>query len=262
MIFASPLFTRRRVTGAPLPLVAVLACALLVPVRRAAAQADGGDGFLFHAPNAALSLRVGYAQPSADSKVFSFTTGLLTLGKGNFAGGSLATDLEFPMSTRTALVFGVGLSASDARSEYRDFVDNNDLPIEQRTEFRRVPLSVGVKYYLTPPGRSVGRFAWVPTKVVPYLAAGAGSTYYAFKQTGDFVDFKTNDVFTSTLTSSGWGASAYGAAGLQYGLTTHADLVTEARYDRGRAPMSADFQGFDRISLSGLSISAGFHLRF
>ncbi|MEI6741427.1 MAG: hypothetical protein WCK74_14075, partial [Gemmatimonadaceae bacterium] len=129
-------------------LVALAALALAVPLRQAAAQVDGGDGFLFHRPNAALTLRVGYAQPSADSKVFSFTTGLLTLGKGNFAGGALATDLEFPISNRTALMFGVGLSASDARSEYRDFVDNNDLPIEQRTEFRRVPISVGVKYFL------------------------------------------------------------------------------------------------------------------
>ena len=243
-------------------LLALAAFAMMVPLQQAAAQVDGGDGFLFHAPNAALTVRVGYAQPSADSKIFSFTTGLLTLGKGNFAGGALATDLEFPMTGRTALVFGVGLSASDARSEYRDFVDNKDLPIEQRTEFRRVPISVGVKYFLAAPGRSVGRFVWVPTKMVPYVAAGLGSTYYTFKQSGDFIDFKTNDVFTSTLTSAGWGASAYGAAGFQYGLTTHADLVTEARYDRGRAPMSADFQGFDRISLSGLSLSTGIHLRF
>jgi hypothetical protein len=39
-------------------------------------------------------------------------------------------------------------------------------------------------------------------------------------------------------------------------------LVTEARYERARAPMSSDFVGFDRIDLSGFTLSTGLHLRF
>ena len=228
----------------------------------ARAQPDAGDGFMFHAPRGGLSLRIGYARPSADSKVFDFVSKQLTVGKGDFAGGSIAADVEIPVATRAAVLVGAAISARAAQSEYRNFVDNNDLPIEQRTEFRRVPLSLGVKYYLAPPGRALSRLAWVPATVAPYVAAGGGWTYYSFRQSGDFVDFKTLDVFTSTMQSYGWSSAMYAATGVHYGLSAHADLVTEARYDRSRAPMSNDFQGFDRISLSGLSLTAGVHFRF
>jgi hypothetical protein len=39
-------------------------------------------------------------------------------------------------------------------------------------------------------------------------------------------------------------------------------IITEARYDRASSAMSKDFQGFDRIDLSGFALSTGLHLRF
>jgi len=231
-------------------------------VSSAFAQSGSGDGYLFRAPRANLSLRFGVARPDARSNVFSQVTSDLKLNRGSFAGVSAAVDLDVPLTQRLALQFGMGLSSRDVTSEYRNFVDNEDLPIEQTTSFRRAPLTAGLKLYLLPPGRSLGRLAWVPRRFAPYVSGGGGVMYHSFRQTGDFVDFNNFDVFASTVETEGWTASAYGAAGVNYSLSTRLGLTTEARYDRARAPMGRDFVGFDHINLSGVSVTTGLHLRF
>jgi hypothetical protein len=69
-------------------------------------------------------------------------------------------------------------------------------------------------------------------------------------------------VFPSDLVSKGWTGTLYGATGANIALSTRVGLLTEARYDWARANMSNDFEGFDRIDLSGLSLTAGLHFRF
>lgn len=242
--------------------VIVLAAAWAGLPARAEAQSGGGDGFLFRAPRGSVSLRLGVARPSGNSNVFDFTSQQLTVDNGDFTGVSGAVDMDFTVTRRTAVQLGVSITDRDASSEYRDYVDNNDLPIEQRTSFRRVPVTGGLKVYLTPPGRSLGRFAWVPSKLAAYVSGGGGLVYYSFKQSGDFVDFQDLAVFPTSLESSGWTGTAYGATGANFSLSTRVGLVTEARYDWARATMSSDFQGFDRIDLSGLSLTTGLHFRF
>jgi hypothetical protein len=86
--------------------------------------------------------------------------------------------------------------------------------------------------------------------------------YYSFRQQGDFVDFEDFAVFPSTMESSGWTSMGYGALGVNYSLSSRFGLVTEARYERAKAPMSSDFIGFDRIDLSGLTFTTGLHIRY
>ena len=106
--------------------------AALVPMLPLTAQSRGGDGFLFSAPHATLAIRGGFARPNASSDVFSFVTERLTVNRGDFGGFSLATDLAFRVHSRVDLLLGTGVSTREARSEYRDFVDLDDLPIEQQ----------------------------------------------------------------------------------------------------------------------------------
>jgi hypothetical protein len=148
------------------------------------------------------------------------------------------------------------------RSEFRDFVDQNNAPIEQATVFQRVPLTVSLRHYLTSPGRSIGSFAWIPAKFAPYLGVGAGAIWYRFQQTGDFIDFTTNDVFPATLSSSGWAPAARALAGAEYTLSPRLALTAQANYLWANGRMGADFSGFNRIDLSGLSTSVGLAARF
>lgn len=226
------------------------------------AQPTSGDGFLFGAPRGSFTLKGGYSLPTTGSDVFSFSRQHLTLGRNDFAGSSISADLGFALSDRLALQLSAGYSTRTAGSEFRDWVDNNDLPIEQSTSLRRFPVMVGLRYYLATPGRTLGQLAWVPARVAPYVSAGVGSVWYKFRQSGDFVDYQTLDVFPSTLVSTSWAPAGYAAAGVDYSMTARTGIVGEARYDRAHAKMSSDFTGFDRIDLSGFSATVGLMFRF
>jgi hypothetical protein len=223
---------------------------------------QAGDGFLFRAPTVTLSLYGGLARPDAGSDVFAFTTEQLTLGRGDFNAPALGSELAVHLTPRVALTLGAAYAGRTSRSEFRDWVDGDDLPIEQNTEFARVPVTAGVKAYLTPPGRSIGQFAWVPARYAPYLGAGGGAMWYRFRQTGEFVDFETLDIFRDEIESSGWTPTAQGVAGLDLSLSPRLVLTGEARYLWARAPMGGGFEGFDPIDLSGLSATLGFSVRF
>lgn len=236
--------------------------AVLVPTLPLFAQSKGGDGFLFSPPRATLSIRGGVARPSASSDVFSFVTERLTVDRGDFAGLSVATDLAFRVQSRVDLLLGTGLSTRVARSEDREYEGTDDLPIEQRTTFRRIPITAGLKLHLRPEGRTIGKLAWVPSKLSPYVAAGGGMMYYLFKQDGDFVDYQTLDVFSTTLRSTDLTPMAFGSLGTTYSLTPHIGLNAEFRYEYARGALGSDFRDFSPIDLSGVGLTAGVLFRF
>lgn len=237
----------------------LLAGALLLP---GLAGAQSGNGFLFGAPHVKFSLRGGFAQPSASSDIFSFTSSQLTMGKRDFAGAAFAADLSIRLTERFELQLSGGSTSRSVKTEFRDWVDNDDLPIEQTTSFKRIPMTAGVKYNLTSPGRSVGSLAWIPARWTPYVGVGGGVMYYKFKQIGDWVDYKTLDVYPETMESESIGAAGYANLGIDYTLTPRIGLVSEVRYDYARGSMSNDFRDFNRIDLSGASATIGFNLRF
>ena len=123
-------------------------------------------------------------------------------------------------------------------------------------------MTAGVKLHLRPQGRTLSRLAWVPSTVSPYVAAGGGMMYYLFKQDGEFVDYKTFDIFRTSLKSSDVSAMAFGAVGTTYSLSPLVGLNAEVRYEQARGALSSDFRGFSPIDLSGVGLTAGFLFRF
>jgi len=239
----------------------VIVVALAASALTAKAQ-DAGNGFLFGAPMGSFTLRGGWALARAHSDLFAFTTEQLTLDRGDFSSPDIEADLAFRVAARTDVVISTGLSGMNRRSEFRHFIDNNDLPIEQTTTFVRVPITLGIKQYLTSTGRSIGRFAWIPSRAAPFVGGGGGVMYYKFRQDGDFIDFRTTNVFPSIYASDGWTRTAYATAGLDYSLGPRFALTTEARYLWSNAELSRDFSGFEHLDLSGLSTTVGLAVRF
>jgi hypothetical protein len=223
---------------------------------------DGGNGFLFGAPLGSVSIRGGYAVPRAGSDLFSFVQQQLTVSKSDFNAPTFAADVAIRLTPRFDLVLGSGYAGSSTASEFRKYVDNNDQPIQQTTTFRRVPLTASLRLNLVPEGRSIGRFAWIPSTLVPYVGAGGGAMWYSFGQTGDFVDYQTLNVYNDEFHSSGWTAMAHAFAGVEYSLTPRFALTGEGRYTWASAPLSSDFSGFQRLDLSGAMVTAGLSIRF
>lgn len=220
-----------------------------------------GDGFLFHAPKGSWTFRGGFAYATANSDVFTFVTDQLTIDRSDFSSPTFGTSLAFRNSARNDVVLDVGYSNVSQSSEFRDWVDQNNRPIQQTTSLRRIPITLGLRHYITPRGRAIGEFAWIPARRTLYVSVGAGMMEYKFHQTGDFINFSTLAVVPDEFVSQGWTPVAHAAAGLDLALGSFTLLTTEARYTWAKAPMSADFEDFNKIDLSSLSVTAGLTFR-
>jgi hypothetical protein len=242
-------------------LVVCLAIAATVVSSTLSAQSSG-TGFLFGEPKGSIVFRGGYALATANSDLFSFTANRLTLDRRAFSSPAVDIDLALQLAPRTDIVLAVSYAGVNKGSEFRDFVDQSDNPIQQTTTFQRVPVTVGVREYLMSRGRAVGNFAWIPARFAPYAGVGAGMMWYRFRQNGDFVDFDTNDVFTARLVSSGWTPAASATAGAVYTVSPRLALTGQGSFLWARGRLGGDFSGFNRIDLSGLSATAGLLVRF
>ena len=242
--------------------VLLLAVTATTTVPKPSSAQAAGDGFLFRVPTGSWGLRGGFNRAFAGGDVFSFVTDQLTLSRGDFSSATMGTTLAITVSPAYDFVVDVAYAGTERHSEFRDWVDQNDLPITQMTQFRRVPVTVGVKRYLTPRGRSVGRFAWVPARHATYVGLGGGWMWYRFRQVGDFVDFQTLNIFHDEFESSDWAWMAHALGGVEVSLGSFFVATTEARFTWAKGPLSRDYVGFNRIDLSGLSVTAGVAVRF
>ena len=243
----------------------VMAVAGIMATAALAGAQSNGKGFLFNKPAGSFSLRGGWAYALAGSDIFDETTSQLTLNKKDFSSLTFGGDISYFATPKIDVVFDGEFSRAGKDSEMRDWVDNNDQPIEQTTKYRRIPLTIGMRYYLTDRGRSISNFAYVPSKYATYVGAGAGAMYYRFQQEGDFVDFQSQNLAVRRLEleSTGWAPMAHGMAGFDYNIGPWLALNTEARYQWARAELDPQvFEGFEKIDLSGFAGTVGFKVRF
>ncbi len=239
----------------------LFAAALALPVCASSAEALSAQDFMLREPKVTLGARFGYSMLRAQSEIFAFTQRTLTVEKSDFNGGSISFDVGVSLGSRMAIAASVGFEGSETDSEFREFVGDDDLPIEQSTRFRRVPFTVGARIYPGGRGKRISRLAWIPSKLAPYFEGGGGLVWYEFKQVGEFVDYDTNDIFVDHFTSSAAAGLLYAAAGLDFSLGPKWILTGEARYSWAEADLKDDFVGFDEIDLSGLRAMVGFAVR-
>lgn len=223
---------------------------------------QGGRGFLFRAPQVSFSFRAGYDHAMAGSDLFSFVTTQHTVSRNDFSSMVFAGDIGLAISPRAELVVGLAYSKTTTPSEFRNWVDNNDQPIQQTVSFERRPITGSIKYYVTPRGTMVGHFAWVPAHYALYLGAGGGGIHYDFRQDGDFVDFNTLRVFPDHFRSSGTTPEVHAFGGTDVTLARNLSMTAELRYTWAKATLGADYLGFGRLDLSGLAATGGLSLRF
>lgn len=238
-------------------LLGFVAAALAVP-GVAAAQ----DGFMFRNPTVTLNLRVGTSRPAAEGDIFQFITSELTLDREDFAAFTWGGDLSIRVRPQLDVVLGASVSKSSRGSEFEDWVDENEQPIEQVTVLRRIPVTAGFKFFPLPRGREVGRYAFVPTRFAPYLGAAGGIMYYELDQRGDFVDHETLEIFGDFLRSSGTAPTIQALGGADVWIFPHLGVNVEARYGWASADLVDAFSDFEKIDLRGFQLTTGLSVRF
>ena len=218
--------------------------------------------FLFGRPEGSIGIRGSWVFARAGSDWYDFVTDQLTVETKDFNAPAIAADLGFVVTPRIDAVAGMEFSQAKKVSEYRRFVDNNRLPINQTTRLRVANLTGSVKIALVERGRGISRLAWVPRDVVPFVGAGAGALWYSLDQTGDFVDFADRSVFDGTFRSKGWTASTHVFGGIDVRVFRRAFVTLDGRYQWAAATLGSTWVDFDPIDLAGFRLSVGMNLLY
>jgi len=216
--------------------------------------------FLFGPPRGSIAVRGSLLWPGEGSDLFTFVQEQLTIDKGDFRSAEFGTDISFALNSRFDIVGSLDIARRSIGSEYRDFVDGDLLPIEQRTSLNQTAVTASLRYALTPRGQRVGRFAWIPSRLQPYIGVGGGLVVWRFEQNGDFIDFQDFDVFPEVFTANGVAPTAHVLGGTDIQVYKRLMFTAEARYQWASGTLGDDFIGFEPLDLSGFRASAG--LRF
>lgn len=222
---------------------------------------SSGQGFLFEQPTFRVGVHAGYMFARAGGAVLNHARDQLTLGGRDFDASSLGIEFAIRGSERFDFALDFRFSRSDVRSEMRDWVDPDNLPIEQTTTFTRIPVTLSTRFYLWDRGRAISQFAWIPAKWAPFVGAGAGLTWYRFEQTGDFVDITTLDILNLTIESNGGATTAHAFAGVDISISPRFLWTLEGRYAIGQARTGDSFD-YDNLDLGGFRATIGFTVRF
>ena len=230
-------------------------------------DSDARDpGFLFGRPGNSVAVHWLWHRARAESDVHAFVTDHLTLEPGDFAAAGIGFDVGFTLSPRIDLHAGIDYARTAADSESRHFIGEDGVPFEQHTALSQAAFTASLSFALTPRGRAIGQYVWIPGAVVPYVGAGGGFLRHALDQVGEFVDeitlFSFHVLPEASLQSDGWTPTAHVFGGVDIRLTQRLFLTAEARYVLAVAEPSLDFADFESIDLSGLRIATGVRFTF
>lgn len=220
-----------------------------------------GD-FMLGRPKAFIAFDAGFLFANAGSDLYDFVTEQLTVEKTSFNTPTIGGRLGWSISPHLEAAVLFERAQSATASEYRDFVDNNLLPITQTTERQESHIAATLRWSLLPSGRRISRFAWIPRRFTPFVGLGAGAIKYNFEQFGSFVDFQTSRVFNDTFRSEGWAPSVHVLAGGDLRLYRKLYVTGEARYTRSTGKLSDDFIGFEPLALAGLRVGGSLKVVF
>ena len=242
------------------------------PAAQRAAPAPEPD-FLFGRPRMSFGLRGLWHRARAGSDFYDFVNEELFVPRSpeddhdnpdhgllNFDAPGISFDFGYGVTSRLDVRVGVDYAESLNESELRNWIGEDGLPYTQHTELSQTDVRAELAFALAPRGRSIGQYAWIPGRVVPYVGAGLSFVRHDLRQAGEFVD--EIGYFEDAFTSTGWGTGVHLFGGVDIRMTRHAFLNAEVRHVEAGARLGDDFAGFDPIDLGGLRISAGVRFVF
>lgn len=110
-----------------------------------------------------------------------------------FNGFTIGGEWLFALGNNFEGGLGIAYYQKTVPTSYADFTDQSGNEIQQDLKLRIVPFTATVRFL--PLGHRSG--------IVPYIGGGVAVLSYHYSETGQFVDFTDNSIFTDTFSASG-----------------------------------------------------------
>ena len=139
-------------------------------------------------------------------------------------------------------------------TSFRDFIDGQGDDIFHTANLEIIDLGAGIVFY------PIRRNA----VVAPYFAGGLAVYGYKLTETGDFIDFETDDlaVFSGSFSDSGDTIGFFWIIGLEIPLGPRLAVFGEYNWTYARTDLTTDFVSFGEIDLGGEELALGLSFRF
>jgi len=206
----------------------------------------------------AVNLGVGWfmvrGEDARDADVLIEDLQSLAFEVKDFNGPLVNGEWLIGFGDRIEVGFGAGFYQRTVPSVYANFVDSDGTEIEQDLKLRIVPVTATVRFI---PFGEPGEFQ-------VYVGGGAALLNWKYSEVGEFVDFSDDSIFTDRYLASGNTVAPVILGGVRIPLDGDVFAVNgEVRWQGGKGDLPAD-SGLlsDTIDLGGVSVIAGFHIRF
>jgi len=187
-----------------------------------------------------------------DGDVLASNIGFLDFRMSDFTGFTVNGEWLFAVTPNIEAGLGIGYYSKSVPSVYADVVNDNGTEIEQDLKLRVAPFSATIR--------------WLPignrATIVPYVGAGLGVFMWRYEETGQFVDFRDNSIFSGTYSGSGAATGPVILGGVRVPVGNWG-VGGEIRYQHAIADLPAD-QGFagPKIDLGGFNYLFSINVRF
>jgi len=212
-------------------------------------------GFFFTglaAEASSIAVRVGRFSLYGESALWQDNADTFDLLPRDFRALSGGVEFNLELNEFFDVAIGVDGYSRTVTTSYLDFVRDDDTEIVQDHRLTVAPITGGIRF------NPVGKFR----AVIPYVSGGGGLYPYEYRNEGEFIDFRTLDVFDGVLLDRGLGKGVYGAAGLEVALSRSVTVFGEYRRHWVSAKHGEDFVDFGDFDLDSSQISGGFVVRF
>lgn len=146
---------------------------------------------------------------------------------------------------------GVGFYQRAVPAIYEGWVNTNGSEISQEMKLRVVPVVATLKYL---PFGARGTFQ-------PYVGVGLAVYLWRYSETGEFVDFSDNSIYSAAYVASGTSVGPVATFGIRARVSRQADAGVEVRAQWGQGTLSTDFLS-NKIDLGGVNLLGTFRMRF
>ena len=197
-----------------------------------------------------LSFKIGLFMPEMQSDLWEINMENLVFDKQDMHGQYYG--LEYEHFLGRTLSFTIEGSYYD-KAHYSFYRFDDGSPIYQNVALNFWAMEAGIKLY--PLGHRM-RFS-------PYIGGGGGIYRWKYEQWGDFIDFENEVILEDQyLEASKYTPGFNAKAGFVFRPTRNLGLLLEGRYQFLKGDLSSFFEGFEKLDISGFSISVGFTIYF